>query len=234
MWSGTWSVAATRIGLWTWIWSTRHCGLGQRWVCSWGKFIERCWGWLSLLNWICVLNYLYWKSLPPRKLEPWFVLWSFFLLRLLCITINLPYMEYCCHVWGGASSCYSELLEKQQKRTCKTVGSSLAAFLEPLAYRRNVTSLSLFYRYYFGKFSSEPAELVSLPYFWGRSTRYFDILHNFSLTIPRCYKDFYDHSFFFRIARLCNSLSIECFALIHDPNGFESRINRHLLTVDSF
>ena len=28
---------------------------------------------------------------PPRKLEPWFILWSFFLLRLLCLSINLPY-----------------------------------------------------------------------------------------------------------------------------------------------
>ena len=29
--------------------------------------------------------------LPPRKLESWFVLSSFFLLSLLCISINLPY-----------------------------------------------------------------------------------------------------------------------------------------------
>ena len=26
-----------------------------------------------------------------------------------------PCMEYCCHVWAGASSCYLELLEKLQK-----------------------------------------------------------------------------------------------------------------------
>ena len=30
-------------------------------------------------------------KLSPKKLEPWFVLWSFFLLKLLCISINLPY-----------------------------------------------------------------------------------------------------------------------------------------------
>ena len=29
-------------------------------------------------------------KLPSRKLEPWFILWSFFLLRLLCISIYLP------------------------------------------------------------------------------------------------------------------------------------------------
>ena len=102
-----------------------------------------------------------------------------------------PCMEYCCHFWAGAPSCYLELLDKQQKRMCRTVGLSLAASLEPLAHRRNVASLSLFYRYYFGRCSSELTQLVPLPYSRGRSTRYSDRLHNFSVTIPRCYKDVY-------------------------------------------
>ena len=46
-----------------------------------------------------------------------------------------PCMEYCCHVWAGAPSCYLELLDKLQKRICRTVGPSLAASLEPLAHR---------------------------------------------------------------------------------------------------
>ena len=29
-----------------------------------------------------------------------------------------PCMEYCCHVWGGAHSCYMELLEKLQNWIC--------------------------------------------------------------------------------------------------------------------
>ena len=40
-----------------------------------------------------------------------------------------PCMEYCCHVWAGAPSCYLELLDKLQKRICRTVGPSLAASL---------------------------------------------------------------------------------------------------------
>ena len=75
-----------------------------------------------------------------------------------------PYMEYCCHVWAVACSCYLELLDKLQKRICRTAGPSLAASLEPLAHRRNVASLSLFYRYYFARCSSELAQLVPLPY----------------------------------------------------------------------
>ena len=46
-----------------------------------------------------------------------------------------PCMEYCCHVWAGAPSCYLELLDKLQKRICRTVGPSLAASLKPLPHR---------------------------------------------------------------------------------------------------
>ena len=75
-----------------------------------------------------------------------------------------PCMEYCCHVWAGAPSCYLGLLDKLQKRICRIVGPSLADSLEPLAHRQNVASLSLFYRYYFGRCSSELAQLVPLPF----------------------------------------------------------------------
>ena len=64
-----------------------------------------------------------------------------------------PCMKYCCHVWAGAPSCYLELLEKQQKRICRTLGPSIASALEPLAHFGNADSLNLFYRYYFGKCS---------------------------------------------------------------------------------
>ena len=107
-----------------------------------------------------------------------------------------PCMEYCCHVWAGAPSCYLELLEKLQKRICRTVGPSLAAFLEPLAHRRNVTSLSFFYRYYFGRCFSELAQLVLLTFSQESSTRYSDRLHYFRVIIPRCYKDVYVNNFF--------------------------------------
>ena len=73
-------------------------------------------------------------------------------------------MEYCCHVWAGAPSCYLDLQDKLQRRICRTVDPSLAAFLEPLAHHQNAASLSLFCRYYFGRCSSELAQLVPLPY----------------------------------------------------------------------
>ena len=118
-------------------------------------------------------------------------------------------MEYCCHVWAGASSCYLELSDKLQKRICRIVGPSLAASLEALAHRRNMASL--FYRFYFGRWSSGLAQLVLLPFSRGRSTRS-DRLHDFSVTIPS-YKNVYVNSFFPRTAILWNSLPIGCFPL---------------------
>ena len=100
-----------------------------------------------------------------------------------------PCMEYCCHVWAGAPSCCLELLDKLQKRICRTVGPSLAASLEPLAHHRNVAGLSLFYKYYFGRCSSKLTQPVPLPYSRGTSTHYYDRLYDFSVVIPRCYKD---------------------------------------------
>ena len=111
MWSDIWSVAITRIGFWTWIWSTRLCRVGQEMACwfqCWKKstgfvwsmlkwmgllfsknHLLRCWCWISFPNWIGTLTLFLLLKLPLGKLEPWFVLWTFFLLRLL--SINLPY-----------------------------------------------------------------------------------------------------------------------------------------------
>ena len=111
-------------------------------------------------------------------------------------------MEYCCQLGAGALSCHLELLDKLQKQIFSTVGPSRAASLEPLAHRRNVASLSLFYRYHFGRCSSELAQLVPLPFSQGRSTQYSDSLHDFSVTIPICYKDIYVNCYFPRTARL--------------------------------
>ena len=74
------------------------------------------------------------------------------------VTLNLyksaikPCMKCCCHVWYVTPSGFLELLDKLQKKICKTVSPSLAASLELLAHHQNIASLSLFYRYYFGRY----------------------------------------------------------------------------------
>ena len=110
---------------------------------------------------------------------------ALFLLFSVIQSFECLWMES--QVWAGASSCYLELSDKLQKRICGTVSPSLAPSYEPLPLRRNVSSLSFFCRYYFGRCSSDLAQLVPLPFSQGRSTHYCDRLHDFSVTILRCF-----------------------------------------------
>ena len=131
-----------------------------------------------------------------------FVLCCFFLLRLHCSSINLPYG----HVWNTVVMSGLVLLIatwnwwiSYRNRYVGLLVLHLLPLLNPWLI---VKSLSLFYRYELGRCSSELAQLVPLPYSRGRSTCYSDRLHDFSVTIPRCYKDVYVNSFFPRTARL--------------------------------
>ena len=87
-------------------------------------------------------------------------------------------------VMFGDPSCYLKLLGELEKWIYRTVGPSLGTCIESLAHCCNVASLSLFYWYYFGRCSSELAQLVPLPFSQERSTRYSDRVHDFSVTIP--------------------------------------------------
>ena len=196
----------------------------------------RCWGWLSLLHWIGAVTLSLLLKLPPIK-KPWFILWSFYILWLMYVSINLSYS----YVWNTFVMSGLVLLVAiwncwiSYKNECAGLLFFHLLPLEPLAHHQNVASLSLFYRYHFGRCSSELVQLIPLPFSSGRSTHYSERLHDFSVTIPRCHKDLYANSFFPRTARLWNSLPIECLLrLIYDLNGFKSRINRHDLTVGSF
>ena len=137
-------------------------------------------------------------------------------------------MDSCCFVLAGAPSCYLELLVKLQKWICRTVGPSLAASLEPLAHRRNVASLSLFYRVYI---TLVDAHLNWLNWFHflilegGLLVILIDcmiflsaFLHVKRMSMPTV-------SFLTRL-RFWTSLPIECFPLTYDLSGFKPRINR--------
>ena len=118
--------------------------------------------------------------------------------------------------------CHVHMLDKLQKCMCEAVGPSLAASLEPLADRRNIASISLFYRNFFGRCSSELAEMVPLPH-----------CMIFYFSVPRC-KDVNVNSFVPGVVWLWNFLPAECFHSTYDRNGFTSRFSRHLLYFCSF
>ena len=142
---------------------------------------------------------------------------------------GLGWCPFMLHVWAGSTSCYLELLDKLQKRICWTFCPSIATSLELLARHQNVASLSPFCRYYFGRCTSELAQLVQLPFSRGRSTRYSDRLHNFSVTFPRSYKMSMSTVYFLvQLDQALEFSAYKCFPLSNDLNGFKPRINRHI------
>ena len=132
-------------------------------------------------------------------------------------------MVYCFHICAGAPSCYLELLVLH-----------LLLLLKPWFI------IEMWPAWVF----SIGITLVDVPQNWLNWFHFFFLeggllvividCMNFSITISRCYKDVYVNSFFPHTARLWNSLPRECFPLTCDLSGFKCRINRHLLTIDSF
>ena len=112
-----WSAATIRDGCWTWIWVSDW---SRKWLVDFnagktqlvlfgqyynsGVLMRKCigmflrknhtlrwYGCLYLLHWIMAFTLSHLPKLLSRKLKPGFVLWAFFLLRLICVSINLPY-----------------------------------------------------------------------------------------------------------------------------------------------
>ena len=133
------------------------------------------------------------------------LLTSDIILYLYKATIR-PCMEYCCHVWAGASSTSLSLLDKVQKRVANLIGPSLSTKLQPLSHRRNVVSLCLFHKYFNGLCSDELAALVPPRRKYTRPTRQSAKSHPFTVEVLRCQRAFYSNSFFPRDAGLWNSL----------------------------
>ena len=86
-----------------------------------------------------------------------------------------------------------------------------------------LASLSFFCRYCFGRCSSQLTELALILHSsWG-STHYSNWLHNFSVIIPKYYKDLFVNSFS-QTTRLWYSLFAECFPLTYDQDSFKRRV----------
>ena len=116
----------------------------------------------------------------------------------LCKSTMRLFMEYFCHDWIVAPSFYLNIWGEPQKREYRTANHSL----ETLPHDLNAAAVSLSCRYCFGICWSKLAELFLLPYLSGRSTLYFNRLHDFFVTIPGFYKVVYVSSLFSGTARL--------------------------------
>ena len=145
-----------------------------------------------------------------------------------------PCMEYCCHVWAGAPSCYLKLLDKLQKWICMSFSCCFPWNLGPLL--KSSKLLKVF---------SISNTLVDVLKNW-LNWFYFLFLEAGLLVILIDCMIFL--STFLDVTRMSMStvsflaqldsgilcfFSLEYSPLTNNLNGIKSRINRHLLTVGS-
>merc|ERR1711942_167742 len=141
-----------------------------------------------------------------------------------------PSMEYCSHIWAGAPAKYLSMLDRIQKRIVNLVGPELGSVLHSLSHRRNVASLSLFYKYFHQQCSRELFDLVPPLKKFRPNLRCAGESHRYTVVPPRCKRGFYASSFFPRTSALWNDLPVSCFPDGYDLLAFKRRVNRHLLS----
>ena len=142
-------------------------------------------------------------------------------------------MEYCSHIWGGFPGSQGfDLLDRVQKRVVSSVVSELSSDLQAvtqegcckLSHRWGVASPCLFYKYYYGKCSSELADLVPPKRVPVRSTHSSEQMHRHTVNSPMCRTKYYQSNLFPRTAALWNSLANECFPPDYDLTAFKGRV----------
>ncbi|CAG9813194.1 unnamed protein product [Phaedon cochleariae] len=123
-----------------------------------------------------------------------------------------PVLEYCSHIWGSAPKHTLMLLDSIQRRVIRLVGDAILTHsLTSLEHRRKVGNLSLFYRNFHGKCSSEISAIIPSLAMPVRRSRQAQSAHPFVVNLERCRTALYQNSFIHRTARLWNSLPEEVF-----------------------
>lgn len=109
-------------------------------------------------------------------------------------------IDYCCHIYAGDAQ-FSQSLKASQSPCWRRI------FFFSHTYRRDVASLSLFYRYFYGKCSDELHSLVQSGLIFTAR-----IYHDtYILRIPSARSKFHSKGFFRWTTALWNKLLRRCF-----------------------
>merc|ERR1712035_111623 len=131
-----------------------------------------------------------------------------------------PCMEYASHVWGGFT--HTVLLDRVESKAFRLINSPpLTDCLQPLLFRRNVASLSIFYRYFHANCSSELANCMPPPLMRPRCTRLSTFSHPNTVQTPYARVDQYLHSFIPFTGKLWNTLPSSVFPPFYNLGTFK-------------
>ena len=132
-----------------------------------------------------------------------------------------PRIEYCCHIWAGASQQALSCLDRVQSCLRYLIGDSLISSLQLFSHRRNVANLALLYR---SNFNCSLRQDICQ-----RNTGFALDAHPYFLDVKSSHQNFHMQSFFPRTATLWNSLPAHCFRERYNLISFKKRVNRVLL-----
>ena len=141
-------------------------------------------------------------------------------------------MEYCCHLWDGSAKYQLEALDSIERRAKRLIDDDtlVEARLQSLAHRREVASLSVFYRLHHGECAQELHELILPSPFYHRTTRGTAKRHPFMVEIPPIRTKRFQSTFIIKTAKKWNDLPASVFPNKYDPGVFKRRVNRYLLS----
>ncbi|CAF4900062.1 unnamed protein product [Pieris macdunnoughi] len=140
-----------------------------------------------------------------------------------------PHMEYCSHLWAGAPQYQLLPLDRIQRRAVRIVDDqSLSEWLDPLALRRDVGSLCIFYRIYHGECSEELFGLIPAAEFHHRTSRQNTKFHPYHLDVRRSTTERFSRQFLPRTTTMWNQLPIEVFPNQFDLGSFKKRAYQFL------
>ncbi len=139
----------------------------------------------------------------------------------------LPCIEYASQLWGGST--HTALLNRVESKAFRLINSPpLTDYILPLNLRRNVASLSIFYRYFRANCSSELANCMPPPLPRPRCIRLSSQAHPFTVQIPYTRVKQHLQSFIPVTGKLWNSLSLSVFPPSYDFNLFKRGVSRYL------
>ena len=138
-----------------------------------------------------------------------------------------PSLEYCSHVWDGASKSTLCLLDKVQSKAIHLINNpNLTKSLQPLSHHQLVGDLSIFNIYCHGHCSQEIREIIPVLLRHIRTSRSSTHSHPFQVSLPNPQPLFHKSPFIPRTCNLWNVLHSSCFPESYNLPSFKTKINK--------